>query len=44
MLQIDTSERGVEAVLGQRNDLGFDHPVAYFSKKLLPQEEKCSTV
>jgi len=29
----------VGAVLGQRDDLGFDHPIAYFTKKLLPNEE-----
>ena len=44
VLQTDASERGVEAVLGQRYDSGFDHPVAYFSKKLLPREERYSTV
>ena len=44
MLQTDASERGVGAVLGQRDDLGLDHPIAYFSRKLLPREEKYSTV
>ena len=44
VLQTDTSERGVGAVLGQRDDLGLDHPIAYFSRKLLPKEEKYSTV
>ena len=43
LLQTDASERAVGAVLGQKDDIGFDHPVAYFSKKLLPQE-KYSTV
>ena len=42
--QTDASEWAVGAVLGQKDDIGFDHPVAYFSKKLLPQEEKYSAV
>ena len=36
MLQTDAFERGVEAVLGQRDDLALDHPIVYFSRKLLP--------
>ena len=43
-LQTDASERGVEAVLGQVGNDGLDHPVAYFSRKLLPREEKYSTI
>ena len=42
--QTDASERGVGAVLSQLDDNGDDHPVAYFSRKLLPREEKYSTV
>ena len=38
--QTDASERGVGAVLNQRSDQGEDHPIAYFSKKLLPREER----
>ena len=44
ILQTDASDRGVGAVLSQLltdNDL---HPVAYFSKKLLPREERYSTI
>ena len=41
--ETDASKQGVGAVLGQKDDLGFNHPVAYFSKKLLPRE-KYSTV
>ena len=44
LLQTDASERGVAAVLSQVGDDGQDHPVAYFSRKLLPREEKFSTV
>ena len=31
ILQTDTSDHGVGAVLSQKNDNGEDHPVAYFS-------------
>ena len=31
-------------MLSQLDDNGDDHPVAYFSRKLLPREEKYSTV
>ena len=32
------------AVLSQPDGSGADHPVAYFSRKLLPREEEYSTV
>ena len=38
VLQTDASDRGVGAVLSQLDDEGQEHPVAYFSKKLLPRE------
>ena len=44
ILQTDASDRGVGAVLSQRDDNGADHPIAYFSRKLLPREERYSTV
>ena len=44
MLQTDASDRGIGAVLSQCNDEGEEHPVAYFSCKLLPREERYSTV
>ena len=44
ILQTDASDRGVGAVLSQLDDKGMDHPVAYYSRKLLPREEKYSTV
>lgn len=44
ILQIDASNRGVGAVLSQLDASGYDHPVAYFSTKLLPREERYSTI
>ena len=35
---------GMGAVLSQLDESGADHPVAYFSHKLLPREERYSTV
>ena len=43
-LQTDASDRGIGAVLSQRGSDGKEHPVAYFSKKLLPREERYATV
>ena len=43
-LQMDASDRGLGAVLSQLDDEGKDHPVAYYSRKLLPREERYSTV
>ena len=44
VLQTDASDRGVGAVLSQLDDEGNDRPIAYYSHKLLPREEKYSTV
>lgn len=44
VLQTDASDRGVGAVLSQIDKEGVEHPVAYYSCKLLPREEKYSTV
>ena len=44
ILQTDASDRGVGAVLSQRSDDGNDHPVAYYSRKLLPCEVRYSTI
>ena len=38
--QTDASEVGVGAVLSQTDAEGCDHPVVYFSRKLLPREQK----
>ena len=44
VLQTDASNRGVGAVLSQSDESGDEHPVAYFSRKLLDREERYSTV
>ena len=44
IVQTDASERGVGAVLSQLDDEGLDHPISYFSRKLLPREEYYATV
>ena len=44
ILQTDASNRGVVAVLSQINAEREEHPVAYFSRKLLEREEKYSTI
>ena len=44
ILQTDASDHGVGAVLSQRDEHGADHPVAYYSKKLLAREVRYSTV
>ena len=44
ILQTDASDRGIGAVLSQEDPEGEEHPIVYFSKKLLPREERYSTV
>ena len=44
ILQIDTSDVGVGAVLSQPDEKNLDHPMAYFSRKLLPREKKFSVI
>ena len=44
VLETDDSDRGVGAVLTQVDEVGEEHPVPFFSRKLLPREEKCKTV
>ena len=44
ILQTDTSEVGVGAVLSQTDTKNYGHPVAYFSRKLLPREHKYATI
>ena len=44
VLQTDASDRGIGAVLSQTDADGLEHPVAYFSRKLLPHKEKYATI
>lgn len=44
VLQTNASDRGVGAVLSQCDESGLDHPVTYSSYKLLPREERYSTI
>ena len=44
MLQTDASNRGVGTVLSQLYKGGDHPPVAYFSREVLPREEKYSVV
>ena len=43
-LQTDASEFAIGAVLSQMDDDGLEHPVSYYSKKLLPRESRYATV
>ena len=40
----DASDHGKGAVLSQRDQDGDNHPVAYYSQKLLPREQQYSTI
>lgn len=44
VLLTDASDIGVGAVLSQLDDEGNDYPLAYFSRTLLPQEQRYFTV
>ena len=44
ILQTDDSNCGVGAVLSQTDGEGLDHPIAYFSHKILDREQKYSTI
>ncbi len=44
VLQTDASDREVGAVFSQVDEKGEEHPLAYFSRKLLPREERYSTI
>lgn len=42
-LQTNASDKGMGAVLSQLSEQGCERPIAYFSQKLLPREEKYLT-
>ena len=44
VLQTDASARGIGAVLSQRLNNGDEHPIAYYSRKLLSRETKYSSI
>ena len=44
ILQTDTSDRGLGAVLSQQDDVGEEHPISFWSRKLLPREQRYSKV
>ena len=44
ILQTDASDRGIGAVLSQLDDDGIDRPIAFYSRKLLPREQRYSTI
>ena len=39
IVQTNASGHGVSAILSQHKEEEIDHPVAYYSRKLLPQEQ-----
>lgn len=43
-IQTDASLRGIGGVLSQKDELGRDRPIAYFSKKFNAAEQKYATV
>ena len=43
VLQVDASNRGLGAILRQKDQEGEEHPIAYASRKLQPREQKLST-
>ena len=44
ILQTDASDNGIGGVLSQCDDNDEEHPVAYFSRKLLLREQRYSTI
>ena len=44
LLQTDASNKGVGAILSQVDDNNEEHPVGFFSHKLLPCEQQYATV
>ena len=44
IVQTDASDRGVGAVLSQVQEDGQEHPVGYYSRKLLARDQRYSTI
>ena len=44
ILQTESSDQGLGTVLSQADDGGIEHLVAYVNRKLLPWEQKYSTI
>ena len=44
LVQTDASDHGMGAVLNQMDEDGCDHPVACYSRKFLPREERYAAV
>ena len=44
MLQTDASGVGIAVILSQADDSGDDRSITYFSRKLLPREQRYSAV
>ena len=44
ILQTDASAWGIGAVLSQQDNDNIEHPIAYYSRKLLPRETRYSTI
>ena len=44
LVQTNASDRGMGVVLSQMDEDGYDHPVAYYSKKFLLREEHYAAV
>ena len=42
-LQVDGSNRGLGAILSQKDQEGEERPIAYASRKVQPREQKLST-
>ena len=43
IVQVDASNRGLGAILTEKDHNGDEHPIVYASRKLQPREEKLST-
>ena len=44
VLQTDASDRGIGAVLSQEDEDSVERPIAYYSRKLAPREERYSVI